>query len=485
MVGITGFGGYLPQARLSRRAIYEANAWLAPNLKSRARGTRTMANWDEDVITMAIAAARDCLGPGDDRSHIEALYLASTTAPFADRLNAGVVATALTLEEDVEGNDLTGARRAGLGALNQALARARGGGGPALVVAADMRKARVASAAELDQGDGAAAMMVGSEAVLAEHLASASMTVDFVDHFRQSDAAFDYEWEERWVRDEGVLKLVPRAVAAALEKAGIAPASVDHFIFPSRFAKMDAQIARKCDLRPETVVPSLQDEIGDIGTGHSLLLLAHTLERARAGEVILLADFAFGAEAALFRVTDAIAGFRPRRGVAGWLARGRDEPDYMKLLTYRGLVEIEKGPRGEQDKKTALSTLYRHKNAILGFVGGKCSVTGSIHFPPTRFSYDQTEPRLDTQKPYKMAERLGRVLSWSAESLSFYYAPPHHYGQVDFIGGGRVLMEFTDVRPGDVDVGLEVEMAFRIKDRDTLRDFTRYFWKAIPVSVGI
>ena len=137
--------------------------------------------------------------------------------------------------------------------------------------------------------------------------------------------------------------------------------------------------------------------------------------------------------------------------------------------------------RGEQDKKTALTTLYRHRQAILGLVGGRCERTGDVHFPPSRLSYSEGNPALDTQVPYKMADRRGEVLSWSAEYLSFNMSPPHYYGQIDFDGGGRILMEFTDNAPGEVQSGTKVEMVFRIKDIDEARGFTRYFWKATPV----
>ncbi len=484
MTGITGFGGYVPRTRLSRRAIYDAISWFAPNLKSRAKGHLAMANWDEDPITMAVAAARDCLGEGDDRSYVEALYFASTTAPFADRLNAGVIAAGLTLEDSVEAYDAGGTRRAGLSIINQALARVRAGGGPSLALASDLRKARMASPAEMEQGEAGAAILLGRDNVIAEHLASASVTVDFVDHFRQSGVEFDYNWEERWVRDEGVAKIVPRVIEKVLHSASIEASGVDHFIFPTTLAKMDAQVAKGCGISEAAVVPALHDLIGDTCSAHALLLLAHVLETAKPGAIILVVEFGYGAEALLFRVTDAIGSYRPRRGVSGWLERGREELSYTKLLAFRGLVEIEKGMRGEQDKKTALSTLYRHRGAILGLVGGKCDVTGSVHFPPSRFSYDQKKPLLDSQRPYKMAEKKAHVLSWSAEMLSFYLSPPHHYGQLDFVGGGRILMEFTDVQAGDVDTGTEMEMTFRIKDRDQLRDFTRYFWKAMPASVG-
>jgi uncharacterized OB-fold protein len=49
-----------------------------------------------------------------------------------------------------------------------------------------------------------------------------------------------------------------------------------------------------------------------------------------------------------------------------------------------------------------------------------------------------------------------------------------------FEGGGRIMLDIADVEPGDVDAGMPVRMAFRVKDRDERRGFTRYFWKAVP-----
>jgi uncharacterized OB-fold protein len=59
--------------------------------------------------------------------------------------------------------------------------------------------------------------------------------------------------------------------------------------------------------------------------------------------------------------------------------------------------------------------------------------------------------------------------------------PPQHYGLIDFEGGGRMMAEFTDVDPGEVESGMEMRMVFRIKDFDEKRGFRRYFWKAVPV----
>ena len=479
-IGIIGYGGYLPRLRLSRKAVVEANAWYA-QLGGKAKGTRTMINWDEDSITLAVAAARDCLGTDDDRRRVAAIFFASSTLPFADRQNAIVVGEALTLNRDIDVMDIAGSQRAGLSALSEAIVRAKAGVGDTLVLAADSRIARAASAAELDYGDGAAALLIGSDNVLAEYLGSATVSVDFVDHFRLSGEDVDYTWEERWVRDEGISKLVPEAVRAALKNSNITAEQVDHFIFPTSFAKMETQLAKVCGIKESAVVDGLAQQVGDTGVPHALLLLARVLETATPGQTILLAQFGSGAQALVFRVTDAIKSFRPKTGVSGWLARGVEETSYTKFLSFKGQLRMERGMRGEQDKKTALTTLYRHREAILGLVAGRCERTGEVHFPPTRLSYTPGAAALDSQKPYKLAERKGKVLSWSAEYLSFNMSPPHYFGQIDFDGGGRILMEFIDIARGEVDAGTEMEMVFRIKDVDELRSFKRYFWKATPV----
>jgi len=480
-VGIVGYGGYVPRLRMSRKAMADANAWFAPQAVGRAKGTRSLANWDEDSITMAVAAARDCLGPDRDRLGIGTLMLASGTLPFAERLNAGVIAEALSLEESIGASDVTGSQTVALAALSQALDVARSQSSEVLLTAADCRKTRAASSAEMAYGDGAAALLIGTGNVIAELVGQAALTVDFVDHFRGAGEDIDYSWEERWVRDEGISEMVPQVVAQALRQAGVDAASVSHFIFPSTFAKIDAKLAKQCGIPAEAVADNLSQTVGDTGVAHGLLMLAQTLEKAEPGQTIVLTQFGNGARALVLRVTEAIKSFAPRAGVSAAIARGSEETSYTRFLAYKDQLMLERGMRGEQDKKTALTTSYRHRRALLGMVGGRCRITGEVHFPPSRISYTPGAPALDTQEPYRMSELLGTVLSWSAEYLSYHPAPPHQYGQVDFDGGGRILMDFTDVAKGDVESGIRVEMVFRIKDIDETRGYKRYFWKAVPL----
>jgi 3-hydroxy-3-methylglutaryl CoA synthase len=480
MIGVTAYGAYAPRSRLQRAAAAKANSWLAPNLMSKAKGERAMASWDEDALTMGIEAARDALGPDDDRSRIRALYFATTTAPFSDRLNAGIVHAALTLEAEAAAVDVTGVQRAGLSALSSAVAAAASLDGEALVVAADRRRARAASAQELDFGDGAAALCIGAKDVLAEHLAQACTTADFVDHFRGAGEEFDYNWEERWIRDEGFAKLVPPVVQRALDAAKIEPSAVDCFILPSTLRGVAESIAKKLGIRPDAVRDNLARDLGDTGCAHALVMFAHALESAKPGQIFVVAQFGQGCEAHVFRATDRVRQWRPARGLSGWLADRREETNYMKFLVFNDLLDWDKGMRAEKDNKTALTTLYRNNDMILGLVGGRCTETGVVQFPRTRISVNPNNPTVDTQEPYKFAERAASVLTWSADYLTFAMSPPNHYGMIVFEGGGRIFMDITDVEPGDVEAGMPVRMAFRVKDRDDRRGFTRYFWKAVP-----
>jgi 3-hydroxy-3-methylglutaryl CoA synthase len=272
VVGITAFGGYLPRLRLTRKAIVAAHVWSDPGLKGRAKGERTMCNWDEDAVTMAVEAARNCLASATKAP--DAILFASTSAPFADRQNAGVVSTALSLGEDIASIDVGSSQRAGMSALIQGFAAVRSGlYANALVVASDKRRTKAASAGELSFGDGAAAVLIGEDAPLLEFVAAQSSTVDFVDHFRAATEPFDYTWEERWIRDEGLSKIVPSVVAKVLAKASLQPAQVAHFVMPSTIGRAVAGIARQVGIPDRAVRDNLDQVCGETGAAHPLVML--------------------------------------------------------------------------------------------------------------------------------------------------------------------------------------------------------------------
>jgi len=97
--GILSVGAYIPRRRLQRNIIHQANSWFAPNLRGLARGEKAIVNWDEDSVTMAVDAGRDCLAACGDID-VHSISFASTTLPFADRLNAGIIKEAMNLSNE-------------------------------------------------------------------------------------------------------------------------------------------------------------------------------------------------------------------------------------------------------------------------------------------------------------------------------------------------------------------------------------------------
>ncbi len=477
MIGITAFGGYIPRLRLSRKAIVDANAWANAGLRAYGRDERSMCNWDEDSLTMAVEAARDCL-TGVPRDAVKALYFASTTFPFEDRQNSGVAAEALNLKDELETLDLAASQRAATSGLIAALKAA--GSGPLLFVAADKRRARAGSTQELLWGDGAAALLLGSENPVAEFLGSYSEAVDFVDHYRGQYREFDYQWEERWIRDEGYAKIVPPVLDGLFRKTGVQPADVAHFVFPCTYARLPQSIARKAGLREEGVRGNMHAVCGETGAAHPLVMLVDCLEAAKPGDLILVAGFGQGCDALLFRAGDALPKLAPRSGIKGSLERRKAETNYSKFLAFNDLTAIERGMRAEADKQTALSTLYRKKDMLLGLVGGRCERCDTVQFPKSNVCVNPNCNAIHSQVDHPFADTPARIRSYTADRLTYTPDPPAHYGMVEFEGGGRLMSDFSDVDEGRVEVGMPMRMAFRIKEYDPQRGFTKYFWKAVP-----
>ena len=487
MPGITGFGGYVPRLRLARKAIAQAHAWSDPGVMGRGKGERAICNWDEDAVTMGVEAARDCLSGRDAAAPPQAIYFASTTFPFVDRQNAGILATALGLDGDRAALDVTGTQRAGTSALIQAFAAVSGGMvEEALVVASDKRRARANAPGDYAWGDAAAAVTVGSGDGLLRFLGAHSTTVDFVDHFRGAGEEFDYTWEERWIRDEGLAKLVPPAITAALHKAGVEAGSVAHFCMPSTIGRAVAGIAKTAGIPAEAVRDNLHAVLGEAGAAHPLVMLLHTLEGEVApGDAVVVAGFGQGVDVLVFEVTEAMASRPEVRGIRGGLAAGKASENYHQYLAFNDLVALEKGMRAENnDFKTAVSVTYRKRDMLLALVGGRCTRCGTLQFPRTEVCVNPQCRAHHTQEPHPFRDTPAKVLTWSADYLTYIPNPPSHYGMITFEGGGRFMTDFTDVDVGELDVGTDITMMFRIKSVDSIRGFVRYFWKGVPVRTS-
>ena len=472
--GLLATSRYVPRLRLERSEVYAQHRWMAPGLKGLARGQRAVAHWDEDSVTLAVEALRG-LPPALVTGAVGSLTLASNSLPFAERSNAGIVAAAAGLPATAQVRDVGASARAALSeliaALNLPAATTQ------LVVGADRRAPTPASSLEMIAGDGAAAVAVGRGEVLATRVGSHSAAFDFVDHFREAGSANDYAWEERWVREEGYLKLARQAIETCLRDSGVKPSEVAHFVMPAALPKVNEALARKLGLAPETVADTHAATVGDIGSGQALAMLDTVLRQARPGALILVAAFGSGCDALLLRRTAApCPGREPDAG--------KSETSYLKYLSFAGRIELEWGMRAEMDNKTALTAAWRDHARTARFEGGTCRQCGTVQFPSLRVCVNPACNAQDSQDPTSLADASARVMSHTSDFLAYTPHPPFQFGHIDFDNGARVLMEFTDTDREELRPGLPVRMVYRIKELDAKRGFRRYFWKAVPVRAA-
>lgn len=475
-IGITDFSGYVPTQAMSRAAMVQAIGWTKPASKGFGKGARRYAEWDEDPITLSVAASRPFAN-----STPAQLCFASTSAPFLDRQNAGVIAAALDLPTSTHCFELSGSQRAATSALIN-LSKTKDS---SILVTAERRQTKVGSVAEMLAGDGAAALSLGAENVLADIIGTQAIYADMVDHYRTQDSGTDYQLEDRWFRDEGLVKIIPQAVRPLLKNADISANDIDHFILSAPNASMAKTVAKTLGIKADAIADSLFNNCGFTGAAHSLLMLINVLDSAKAGDWILLCGFGQGCDAILLCATDALAKRQKARPpLQTQLSGGKVEENYTKFLAAGGKLDIDWGMRAERDNRTAQSVAYNKSRDIYGFVGGKCETCGTPQFPKSRRCVSPQCGALDTQSDYRFADLNARVKSFTEDWLAFTRNPPLLYGNVDFEGGGNIFLEMTGFGPGEVSIGTKIRPAFRIKDIDTQRGFHRYFWKASPVNGG-
>src|SRR5689334_5208975 len=137
MVGIRSYSAYVPMFRLPFAAIAGGGRKVATG----GGGERSVANYDEDCVTMAVAAATNCL-EGIDRASVDGVLFASTSYAYKEKQAASIVAKALDLRRDVITADFADSVRAGTTALRAALDAVKAGSArTVLVVASDCRPA--------------------------------------------------------------------------------------------------------------------------------------------------------------------------------------------------------------------------------------------------------------------------------------------------------------------------------------------------------
>ena len=207
--------------------------------------------------------------------------------------------------------------------------------------------------------------------LLAECIAQASATEEFTDRWRMPGDVGAKQWEERFAESVYV-PLFEKAWAQAMEQVGQTGAGqaeagqaekagagqtgqtgeeqaraeravpkIDVAVVAGTHARSVRRVASGlasgrglasgCEVG--RVAADLSESIGNTGTAHSLLLLAHELEQAEPNQTIAVVSLIDGVDILVFRTTEAIASHAASRPLSAQIAAG-GKVSYGKFLNW-------------------------------------------------------------------------------------------------------------------------------------------------------
>ena len=142
--------------------------------------------------------------------------------------------------------------RGGTGAIRAAMDAVKSGSAANIMVcSSDVRMGFPNSSNEKNFGDGAGALLIGRNNVIASIEGHHSCCNEILDVWRSDRDRFVRSWEGRFVRDAGYETIVQKTVSAALEKYNLTPDDFSKAIFSAPNARFANIAAKKCGFDPK------------------------------------------------------------------------------------------------------------------------------------------------------------------------------------------------------------------------------------------
>ncbi len=455
-VGIVGYGIYIPHFRIKREEI--SKVW-----GGRAKGENSVANLDEDVITMGTESALNALGhSGLQPSEIEALYFGTNSSPRINHSLLGLITETLDLSKDIDLVDFAFSPRANVAALKacqDAVVSKRIQNG--LVVGADCLSTLPGNPLELYGGAGAAGFVLGSKNVFAEIEGLHSYSTYIMDRWTTPKSFSLTEYEPRFTLRYGYYDHILRATEGLLKKLGANVQQYQHVVLQQQEEGTFRAVIKALGLNQgQLETGSFFSELGDLGNASIFLGLAKVLEKAKGGERILMLSYGGGtSDAVSFKVNERIERARERaKGVDIYL-RTKEYVDYFAFLKLQKSFKKE-----EEIPKLGLSpmspALWRDGSFVRSLKGAKCTQCGYVNFPPSirRICIRCGHTQFETVKLC----RTGKVHTYCIS----VYQPVGLQGPTPIIiadmdDGNRFRALGTEMKLGGVRIEMPVELVLR------------------------
>mgnify|MGYP001626382268 CR=1 FL=1 len=347
MVGIVGYGAYVPKYRIKVEEIARVWGEDAESIKSGLNiFEKSVPGIDEDSATIAVEAARRAIKhAGIDASKIGAIYVGSESPPYAVKPTASIVAEAIDASPYAMASDLEFACKAGTDGMQIIAAEVLSGMIEyGMAIGSDTSQGRPGDALEYTASAGGAAFIIGKEKkeVIAEIIKTVSYVTDTPDFWRREGARYPSHGG-RFTGEPAYFKHIINATQKLLEETGLKPSDFAYAVFHQPNGKFPMQVAKQLGFTEEQIKHGLlTPRIGNTYSGASMLGLAATLDVAKPGEKILVTSFGSGAGSDSFalEVKEPIEEKRYAiEAVEKMISEGKIYVDYATYLRNRGSIE--------------------------------------------------------------------------------------------------------------------------------------------------
>ncbi|TFF91295.1 hydroxymethylglutaryl-CoA synthase [Candidatus Thorarchaeota archaeon] len=336
MVGITGYGVYVPRYRIKTADI--AAVW-GENGEALAKGLgvyeKSVPGPDEDVATISVEAARNAIKRGEvDPLDIGAVYVGSESHPYAVKPTGTIVAEAIGCSYNMTCADFEFACKAGTAAIQSCMGLVQSkmiklG----LAIGSDTAQGRPGDALEYSAAAGGAAFIIGMKNVLATINDTSSFTTDTPDFWRREGEDFPSHGA-RFTGEPAYFRHVGQGAKSLFKKTKTSVDDYDYFVFHMPNGKFPVSMGKQIGVPREKLEDSLVvRQIGNTYSGSAMMGLARILDIAEPGSRIFMVSYGSGAGSDAFSITveDAI---EERRGEVPTVDDYIERKTYVDYSTY-------------------------------------------------------------------------------------------------------------------------------------------------------
>jgi hydroxymethylglutaryl-CoA synthase len=311
MVGIVGYGAYVPIYRIKSSTI--ANNWgsdPATIEKGLLLQEKTVPGFDEDTVTISVESAKYALRRARiDPQKIGAVYIGSESHAYAVKPSGTILIDALGIGPNVHVADFEFACKAGSEAMFVAYSHVKSGNMDyALGIGADTSQGAPGDALEYSASAGGAAFIFGKDNVVAEVLYTHSFTSDTADFWRRDHQIYPRHGG-RFTGEPAYFKHILGCAHALLEKSGMKPEDFQYAVFHMPNGRFPLKAGKELGFKQEQMMEGLVVTVmGNTYSGSSITGLTAVLDVAKPGDKIFLVSFGSGAgsDGFIFQATDKI-----------------------------------------------------------------------------------------------------------------------------------------------------------------------------------